>query len=665
MAGLASQGATRGQKLSSPRIVIAVVFAIAITGCGGDTSDSAVPPPTTSTTGAGSDSDDHADEDDAHEATERALTALLLEHGGHLPLDAAVDLFSAAFGAIPGGDEGRFVPDPLDGTAVLLELLRHWDDLSQVQRLAANARLGMPVINSFMGNQGSDGESAVPAEVAEHAQGIIEAFEAALGRTLGLPVEFVLGPMERSTTFAIAAPVRGGSLVHEGTPESCRVIFNQDKLIFSDFVIAHELFHCFQYDMIGDMTQALDHTDRWMIEGQASWAARKVVGDELLILDRHFRSWLDNSTVPLFALRHEGIGFFWVLETLGSDLWGSAAAMLHAGGGEAAITAAGVSPVEAARWAAATALRRSAVGYLLSDAHWDFTPNEVPAFGVHGFTVATPKAPFKASGALDDFAWWQPEVMSIESGVLVDVTVRSGVGALEFGGIADSSRSWVGGTSGVFCLEPMDDGWCACSADGEIQQGSRLLSIAVGSVTLAPFEILVEVIDVDTGFTDGVWEGIITSTPSGIDAGSATGIQEVLTSPFTVTVRDGEIVDGSFVISTFFDFVSPDGFSGAGIQTQPGTLSGCGYRPIMGGDSVVHYSGTITTPEGTGPFEFTTGTGGAEGEHVPPPWRFDPYTDKNHRTGRIDLGEYDGALSEAGFRLAEMIVTFEATLVGG
>ena len=88
-----------------------------------------------------------------------------------------------------------------------------------------------------------------------------------------------------------------------------------------EFVLAHEVFHCFQ-DSIMTPEVALDKNNRrlWLIEGMADWAALTVKPLPYGVLDEYGR-YLETPEKPLFERVYDAAGFFGHLEDSTGDLW--------------------------------------------------------------------------------------------------------------------------------------------------------------------------------------------------------------------------------------------------------------------------------------------------------------------------------------------------------
>ena len=105
-----------------------------------------------------------------------------------------------------------------------------------------------------------------------------------------------------------------GQLLDSGVPRGCTIrIFDVSDTSINTFAVYHEVFHCFQYYLLGDAALAWA-TEDWIIEGSAEWA-----GNELIPHDHgrgRFHLWL-GSRHSVYSMAYEAIGYYFVLESMG------------------------------------------------------------------------------------------------------------------------------------------------------------------------------------------------------------------------------------------------------------------------------------------------------------------------------------------------------------
>jgi hypothetical protein len=98
-----------------------------------------------------------------------------------------------------------------------------------------------------------------------------------------------------------------------GPPVTCLIALNPlNPLAISSVeeTLAHEVFHCFQMQILGSMTKAspIARSEKWLIEGGAQWAACQVQSGP--VSRGWYRGYLSSPETELFARTYDAIGFF-------------------------------------------------------------------------------------------------------------------------------------------------------------------------------------------------------------------------------------------------------------------------------------------------------------------------------------------------------------------
>ena len=90
-----------------------------------------------------------------------------------------------------------------------------------------------------------------------------------------------------------------------------------------EYVLAHEVFHCFQYGLYDGSRPG------WLIEGMADWAGIKATGFQQ---GSHYRNYLKTPRKHLFARGYDASGFWGHAEEVGGvgSLWAKIPAILAA-----------------------------------------------------------------------------------------------------------------------------------------------------------------------------------------------------------------------------------------------------------------------------------------------------------------------------------------------
>jgi hypothetical protein len=270
---------------------------------------------------------------------------------GQVPLTTALQAFSVAYGvALPGvelppGEAGYYG----SGTGPVKWLLGHWDELTPEQQAAAapyfDPNVPPPAATSNVPMAVAGGVPLPPAHPTNGAT--VEMFKQLAidlqpqiaaklhGRTLKLPFDVVFRniPIDPehpnnivlASTVAIAAdgePFRKSS----ETEKSCLIQINtlgqQTEGEDQKALMAHELFHCFQYELakrVGDVF----YIPPWIDEGQGGWVGEDfTIGIEGSALGQRFwLGWLKLPDEFLFARDYDAIGWYSHLERNGIDPW--------------------------------------------------------------------------------------------------------------------------------------------------------------------------------------------------------------------------------------------------------------------------------------------------------------------------------------------------------
>ena len=638
-----------------------VVIALVTGSCGGSSSATSTPASDGSTTTTAPESA-IASTDDGLTGLTAELAAIRGANDGALPLADALDFFAATFGDIPGGDGNRFEGRPEDGTMALMAVGAHWDELTPEQQEAIRVRLGYSTVQSFR----------APIVVADEAaaaalQVQIDSARSTIAGLVGSDVLFpIVGEMMAGLTAVapgettpipvagVTIPERHGVLATSGRPDQCRIRFSSDYPLNAT-TVAHEVFHCFQFQIGPDISDVFA-SQSWVVEGSAEWAGAMVGGIDSLVVE-HFHQWRDN-TGSLFGLDYDAVGFYWVVASMGVSPWTVIGDMLAVDALEA-VAATGLEPVDVLQRVASSLARSQSDPALPVSGVWDFSVN-VPEGGIRiPFTLTPTTPPYESEEARSGFARGSDVVLRLEGGERVEVDVVADVGTLEFFG--KDALEWEGSLHREFCLE---DGGCRCGVDGAVDpglgEGSRELVLAGGELGGGPITYQVRMPDPEGAFTDGHWQGTITSSVLVITTGTGVGVRHETIAPFEFTIENGAVTSGTYSLQ-FFDEYRSDIGSGEGTATVTGGFVGCGFSPQLIG-STFGLDMTLVVDGHPVPFAFETDISGAAGPGTV--WRNDPITDPNHRSGIFDVAAYIDMIRASGFGATDVVMTYEATRSG-
>jgi hypothetical protein len=425
--------------------------------------------------------EDYFEHEAGYDTLGQQLSAAL-DDDGTLPLQASLDLYAAIIGPIPGGDANRFTLEHrASGTTALRRLLHHLDELDADQRAVVDDLLARDDVQILA--SGREGEvvrvvdvDGYRDEVSRLVVEMRDRIAGRLGRSLGLPIVLSLLDRDESPDLGDvdpddhggtgwAVPEAGGRTITSGRPDGCLIgIFPNDGHNLRT-VVAHEVFHCFQFALADDVAHVMYGQD-WIIEGQASWAEADLLGPASDTA-RLYDEWLCTSPA-LTSRSYDAIGFYATLEALHVSPWRVFEDMLGLEGADA-VAATGVE-VE-------TMLRRIATSRYRDDPSasrfgpdWRFT-----ADGATGRRDCVVHLTVGASGRgvdhrLGPLTASPPIEITGEGDVLV-YELAAPIGAHEF---ANGGRTgiWTTATRGMQCLLvscPCPDGRPAVEGNGDQQ----------------------------------------------------------------------------------------------------------------------------------------------------------------------------------------------------
>jgi hypothetical protein len=161
---------------------------------------------------------------------------------------------------------------------------------------------------------------------------------AAFGKKFGFPPTF------RAYVFraALKTGVLGRSIGRDdqfsgaGMPTTCDIYVNSAYGEPAEEVLAHEVFHCWQMQLVGGYNAfQVVHTtrqDTWLTDGGANWAACDITRGVAPEMRAYFKDYAEapfaDEPVGLFGMSYEAIGFFSQLERQGLDPYKTTGAAL-------------------------------------------------------------------------------------------------------------------------------------------------------------------------------------------------------------------------------------------------------------------------------------------------------------------------------------------------
>ena len=320
-------------------------------------------------------------------AWERALGGI--GPRGQVSRKTALDLFALAYGPLPGTKPPAGPPGPiLSGTLAAQLILRYWRTLSKTQQQAAAKLLGAGNVrlsrrasarrpareDGAAGGDRSNGSRQVrllpcgppdpnapdaPANATFGDPGFVYdpglqklanefqlIYNAKLKHTLKLSICAGTAPTLKTKPtdkegFADALSVDPDGYKPDGP--FCRIrvgpLGQKASSVFQKLVIAHEVFHCYEFDIIG---AGWPSQAPWVMEGMADWAALTVDPVPWSIGGGNIGNYLAScSDTPLLSRSYDAVGFFGHVDDSVEPFFQRAKSVLLAKTGLAAYEAAG------------------------------------------------------------------------------------------------------------------------------------------------------------------------------------------------------------------------------------------------------------------------------------------------------------------------------------
>jgi hypothetical protein len=264
---------------------------------------------------------------------------------GSVSRETALQAVAVAYGRLPGvaAPKGprQFIDD---GTLAATWILRFRTGLRPALRAAVDGLLGIA----------ATGTRASPAAAADYGdpgfvpdpalQALAEAWIPVFAGHLNnhpLGLQVVVG----RTSSVFGGTAAGGQAYADaldlrafpGNRKVCRIRrgLSGDGGAYLKLAIAHEVFHCFQFDLAGSTAAT---AGAWVIEGMADWAAATV--HPITANDGALDRYINWSGRPLFTRDYDAEGFWGHVQDVTHDLWSRIPQILNAGGGVAAYEAA-------------------------------------------------------------------------------------------------------------------------------------------------------------------------------------------------------------------------------------------------------------------------------------------------------------------------------------
>ncbi len=310
---------------------------------------------------------------------------------GTFDLQSSLDLFATAFGPLPGSSAQQDLTGINDRTVAIDAVMNHADELTAEQRTAIDNYIKPPPdATKITVPPPAQGDHVI---LAAAAPAVDDAQQAAIRQLVAAQRQYIADHMHDDFDGEIefyfsANPPGDPTLLGQawsdwpgGNFGTCQIYLYAHTFELSDkvmsTVIAHELFHCFQFNGYGTL-KGQAAAARWIIEGQADWVGEVVGGPSGK--DNHWRPYLKIPYKSLFERIYDAIGFYSHLAERGTNPWDIFADMWAEGTNNiAAYAATGATDDEFLDTWASGELRQPSRG-----SAWDTTGPNIPATMAYG-----------------------------------------------------------------------------------------------------------------------------------------------------------------------------------------------------------------------------------------------------------------------------------------
>jgi hypothetical protein len=287
---------------------------------------------------------------------------------GKVSKQVALRAFALQYGSVPGAKRPKGPTGAsTSGTLAFGLVASVWGQLSGGQRSAIQRDLGLGTKATSRVQDRADAGPVLtpdPADqaLAEHWKqvyaGKLPSAPAVTIRVFKASEEIV--DQKGVKAFADALPIDANGNAAIGRPMAyCRVRVppagQNVSAQFHNLVLAHEVFHCFQFALDPNWPSL----GLWIREGMADWAALAVDPVPVSVGGGNYLNYLATANQPLFARTYDGVGFWGYADQVGGNgsLWAKIPAILNAGSGSSAaafVTAGGAGDDFLQTWASAT-----------------------------------------------------------------------------------------------------------------------------------------------------------------------------------------------------------------------------------------------------------------------------------------------------------------------
>ena len=263
--------------------------------------------------------------------------------GGRPDVKTALQAFSLAVAPLRGVrvPKGRVGSIP-SGTIAIGWVLRDFPALSRSQRAAVTAALretfGLTRSRSARGRSALAASTVPDTRFEQEKDKAIEFYAQRTGVRLTLKTEFVRKYPTKTSSLGEAVAVDTDENFNTSKPaERCLIKLRPNRAINQN-TIAHEVFHCLQYQIVGS-SAGFDELGDWLKEGGATFAACSYSQDDTESRAA-YGTYVTKPGRSLDDRAYDAVGFFAHIQQSGVDALRAMPAVLTAPTGEAEYAAA-------------------------------------------------------------------------------------------------------------------------------------------------------------------------------------------------------------------------------------------------------------------------------------------------------------------------------------
>jgi len=257
---------------------------------------------------------------------------------GSVDMATALNAFALAVAPLPGvTPPPGAAADVRSGTLAVSWVYQHWAQLSQAQQQAVDAAVS---VDAWLA-PGQGGGAQAPEVVVATCRGAVTDSAGAegyrpevdrlvaelgdrLGRHLRLPLYLTVNtttpPGAASEAWAYAmtcTPTAGPDDGHPVCWLHLNPQFGSATPTGRTAILAHELGHCFEYDLIGTDTYQMP---AWLREGLATFWMEPFTSDEPSLI-AHWDRYLTSPETSLYARTYDAVGMYAHMQEAGLSPW--------------------------------------------------------------------------------------------------------------------------------------------------------------------------------------------------------------------------------------------------------------------------------------------------------------------------------------------------------